>query len=334
MKTAKNQDEKDKKKEDQQMADAQPASTETAGKQTLDDIMGENGEHYDALNEFVTDIKQLENNSYKNFSEFGKNFYQSYEHYIQQSSIKDEIRFATGFPAGLKALLNSTSITVDKKKQYMQRMINQIMPVLSSDYAKIKNSLSPENYHNMVKGSLNDPMIMVSPFTTNLKQELGKNENYGRTVNMSQMSKDMENDLEKGDFSKLADYFEKIPYNRDTYKKLNLNDRQIDKMMDDANKIFRDVTSDLNDDSKKQIMSSLMLVLSEESDKQFSKLDKTHSVNSFNNANPDPVTGLYLALNSSKSPVNPIGNGVDAKNFARMMRGNPYAARSAMGLTY
>ena len=306
-----------------------------AGKKTLEKVLGENGDYYNALNSFVKTIKQFETNHYNNFSEFGKSFIASFNAYLQQSPLRDDKKMVNGYLLGLDAVLNNTSVETSKKKEYIQRAINQIMPALSSEYSKIKGALTPENYHNMAQGALNDPMIMLNPFANNLKQELGKDSTYGDSIKISELSKNMETDLKNDDFSKLGEYFQKIPYNKDAYKKLNLTDQEINNMMSSADKLFNDLSSSLKEEDKKRLMYSMVNILSEEGNKQFSQLDKNHAATSFNNANPDTTTGLYLALNAaSKSAVNTTNSGMSAENFAKMLRANPYAAGADMGLQY
>ncbi len=327
MKAAKNPNENDKKGHAQQpTGQAQTANT----KQTLEDIILENGDHYNALNAFVTNIKKFESNKYDNFSEFGRNFASSFENYLQQTPLNQDSKTLKVYLSALNSFLADSSADTNKKKQYIQRVINQAMPQLTAEYNKIKSGLSTDHYHNMVQGSLNDPMIMFSPFANNLKQELSKNDAYGRNIKMSQLAKDIENDYKKDNFSKLGEYFEKIPYNREAFKKLNLKDEEINKMMDDENKIFRDLISDLKDEDKKRLMNSMMDILSDESNKQFSNLDKSYSVNSFNNANPDTTTGLYLALNAARGSAE--NSKISPSNMAKMLGINPYGIGPGMGL--
>jgi hypothetical protein len=333
MKAAKNPNENEKKEQAQKPTVQQQQLQKPTTKKTLENIINENGDYYNALNAFVRNIKQFENNRYDNFSEFSRSFASSLGAYLQQSPLKDDPKIMKGYLMGLNSILTNDSVDTDKKKQYIQRAINQAMPLLSAEYNKIKGSLSPDNYHNMAQSSLNDPMIMFSPFANNLKQELSKNDAYGRNIKMSQLAKEMETDLRNDDFSKLGEYFEKIPYNKEAFKKLNLKDSEINKMMDDANKIFKDLSSDLKEDDKKRLMYSMTSILSEESSKQFSNLDKTHAVNSINNANLDATTGLYLALNSTKGAA---GNGskINPEDMAKMLGINPYGAGPNMGLSY
>ena len=332
MKAAKNPNENEKKVQAQQPA-VQTQAQKPATKQTLDDIIRENGDYYNALNVFVRSIKQFENNKYDNFSDLNKTFISSLGAYLQQSPLKDDLKTMKGYLLGLNSLLTDNSIDTDKKKQYMQRTINMVMPLLSSEYSKIKGSLSVDHYHNMVQSSLNDPMIMFSPFANNLNQELSKNSAYGQSIKLSRLAKDIETDLKNNNFSKLGEYFEKIPYNQEAFKKLNLKDQEINKMMDDANSIFKDLSSNLKEDDKKRLMYAMTVTLAEESNKQFSNLDKTHSVKSFNNVNPDPVTGLYLALNGSRNPAENSGK-ISQENMAKMLGVNPYTAGPDMGLSY
>ncbi|MCL4376159.1 hypothetical protein M1558_01555 [Candidatus Parvarchaeota archaeon] len=332
MKAAKNPNENNQKEQTQQPT-AQPQAQKPAAKQTLDDLIRENGDYYNALNAFVRSIKQFESNKYSNFSEIGRSFASSLGAYLQQTSLKDDSKVMNGYLVGLNSLLTDNSIDTDKKKQYIQRAINQAMPLLSAEYNKIKGNLSTDDYHNMAQSSLNDPMIMISPFANNLKQELSKNDTYGKSIKMSQLAKDIETDFKNDNFSKLGEYFEKIPYNKEAFKKLNLKDEEINKMMDDANKIFKDLSSNLKEDDKKRLMYSMTSILSEESNKQFSSLDKSYSANSFNNANPDATTGLYLALNSASGAAEKGGK-VSPENMAKMLGINPYAAGPGMGLGY
>jgi hypothetical protein len=337
MKVAKNPDESVKNTGANNEADNQ-ASTQPSqnapGKQTLDDMLRENGDHYNALNSFVTAIKQFETNNYKNFSDFGRNFAASFNAYLQQSPLKEDSKMTNAYLAGLNAVLNNTSIETSKKKDYIKRAINQIMPALSSEYDQVKGALTPEHYHNMAQRSLNDPMVMFNPFANNLKQELSKDDTYGNSIKINELSRDMEKDLKNNNFSKLGEYFQKIPYNKDAYKKLKLNDKQINDMMSSADKLFSDLSADLKEEDKKRLMYSMVNILSEESNKQFSQLDKTKPADAFNNVNPDPTTGLYLALNSSKGAISPGGSGMNAENLAKILGANPYAAGADMGLQY
>lgn len=326
MKAAKNPNEKNKKEQTQQPNEQVQKSS---AKQTLEDIILENGDYYNALNAFVTNIKKFENNKYDNFPEFNKNFVASLGNYLQHTPLKDDSKTMNGYLVGLNSLLTNDSIGMDKKKDYIQRAIKQAMPLLSSEYNKIKGSLSQEHYHNMVQGALNDPMIMFSPFTNNLKQELGKNDVYGRNIKLNQLAKEMENDYKNDNFSKLGEYFEKIPYNREAFKKLNLKDEEIDKMMNDANKIFKDISSSLKEEDQKRLMNSMMSILADESSKQFSSLDKSYSVNSFNNANADATTGLYLALNAARGTTEEEGK-VNPRDIAKMLGAGPYGMGPGM----
>ncbi len=330
MKAAKNPNENDKKEQVQQPTDqAQKPNT----KQKLEDLILENGDRYNALNALVTNIKKFESNKYDNFQEFSKNFTVSLGTYLQQTPLKEDSKIMNGYLAGLNSLLTNSSVDTDKKKQYIQRAINQAMPLLSAEYNKIKSGLSTDHYHNMVQGSLNDPMIMFSPFANNLKQELSKNDAYGRNIQMSQLAKDIENDYKNNNFSKLGGYFEKIPYNREAFKKLNLKDDEIDKMMKDTDGIFKDLASSLKEEDQKRLMGSMISILSDESSKQFSSLDKSYSVNAFNNANPDATTGLYLALNAAKGPAEKGGK-IDSESMAKLLGINPYDTGPGMGLGY
>ena len=332
MKAAKNPNENDNKKQTQGPEDQIQAQMPNE-KQTLEDIIRENGDHYNALNAFVRSIKQFESNKYDNFSELNKSFTSSLGAYLQQTPLKEESKIMNGYLIGLNSLLTNNSIDTEKKKQYIQRAINQVMPLMSAEYNKLKGSLSVDHYHNMVQGSLNDPMIMFSPFVSNLKQELNKNDAYARNVKLNELAKDISTDLKNNDYSKLGEYFEKIPYNKEAFKKLNLKDEEINKMMDDANKIFKDLSSDLKEDDKKRLMSLLTVILSEESSKQFSSLDKSYSAKSFNNVNPDPTTGLYLALNSARNAAKNADN-ISPENMAKMLGINPYSAGPEMNLGY
>jgi len=322
MKAAKNPNENDKKEQTGQST----TKTQTQGqgtKQTLEDIIRENGDYYNTLNAFVRSIKQFESNKYENFSELNKNFISSLGAYLQQTPLKEESKMMKPYLLGLNAVLTDNSMNIDKKKQYMQRAINQVMPLLGTEYNKLKGSLSTDHYHNMVQNSLNDPMIMFSPFANNLRQELSKNSSYDQSIKLSQLSKDISTDLKNNNFSRLGEYFEKIPYNKGAFKKLNLKDEEINKMMDDANKIFKDLSSDLKEDDKKRLMYLMSITLSEESNKQFYNLDKNHSVNSYNNVNPDAATGLYLVLNGAKKAA---GNGskINPEEMSRMFGNNQY----------
>ena len=332
MKAAKNPNENDNKEQAQQPM-PETDMGETNKKQTLDDLIRENGDYYNALNVLVRSIKQFENKRYDNFSELNKNFVSSLGAYLQQTPLKDDSKIMNGYLLGLNSLLTDKSVDTEKKKQYMQRAINQVTPLLTAEYTKIKASLSPDHYHNMVQNSLNDPMIMFSPFANNLKQELSKNDSYNQNIKLSQLTKDINADLKNNDFSRLGEYFEKIPYNKEAFRKLNLKDEEIDKMMGDTNKLFKDLSSDLKEEDKKRLMYSMTNILSEESSKQFSNLDKTHSVNSFNNVNPDATTGLYLALNASKNTTGNSGK-INPEDMAKMLGINPYAAGSDMGMSY
>lgn len=315
-------------------AEGQPSQNNTS-KQTLDDLIKENGDYYNALNSFVKTIKQFETNQYNNFSDFGRNFLASFNAYLNNSAIKDEEKKRNhSYIAALEAGLNNASVETSKKKEYIQSTINQFTPALSAEYNKIKSTLTPEHYHNMAQRSLNDPMIMLNPFTNNLKQELSKNNAYGNNIKTNELLKDMENDLKNNEFSKLADYFQRIPYNRDAYKKLDLNDQQIDTLISSMDKTFRDISEDLKQDDKKRLMGTMASIISNENNTQFSDSDKKHAANSFSNANPDPMTGLYLALNSSRGAINPGSNGMNAENIAKMLGVNPYSAGPDMGLGY
>ncbi len=273
-------------------------NTDTNQKQSLEALLNENEDYYDNLRDLVGYIKKFENKSYKNFKQFAEGFEQSLESYIQRTPLKDDEKFTQGYLKAIDSLIKNDSVDNEKKKGYVQKVIDQISPMLLLEYQKINKTLSPDDYHNMVKGAMNDPMIMFNPFASNLTQELSKNEGFDRSIKLSNLLKDMEKDLSTSNYSNLGGYFEKIPYNKEAYKKTGLKDEDINKMMKEADDTFKDVVKDLDDNSKKEITTVLIGVLSTENDKQLSSLDKTHSMNSFNAANPGLINGLYLALNS------------------------------------
>ena len=321
MKAAKNPNENDEKEQTEQPT-AKTQTQSSGAKQTLEDLIRENGDYYNTLNAFVRSIKQFESNKYENFSELNRNFVSSLNAYLQQTPLKEDAKIMKPYLLGLNALLTDDSVNSYKKKDYMQRTINQIMPLLGAEYNKVKGTLSADHYHNMAQNALNDPMIMFSPFANNLKQELSKNGSYDQSIKLGQLSKDILTDLKNNNFSRLGEYFEKIPYNKEAFEKLNLKDEEINKMMDDANKIFKDLSSNLKEDYKKRLMYLMSVTLSEEYNKQFSNLDKTHSANSYNSLNADATTGLYLALNGAKKAA---GNGskINPEEMRRMGI-NPY----------
>ncbi|MCL4391595.1 hypothetical protein M1112_02780 [Candidatus Parvarchaeota archaeon] len=279
------------------------AQTTASKKQTLDELIREKGDYYNNLNTFVSSIKEFESKGYKNFSDFSRGFVGAFNGYIQQSELKDDEK-AKAFGVAMNYLVNQTPQDTDNIKSFISRMIDYIRPVLTADFEKVKNSLGPDEYHKMAKGAMADPMVMFNPFAANLKQELGKNDGYRKCLKLTELINDMKKDSDANNFSKIAGYFEKIPYDPEVYKKANISDADRIKMDETLNKLFEDVTAKLNEESKKELMMHMIGSLTEENNKRFSGLDKDHAVNSFNSSGMDPATGLYLALNSGKYTAN------------------------------
>jgi hypothetical protein len=287
---------------DKNKADSGAQAT-ASKKQTLDELMQERGDYYNNLNAFVGSIKEFESKGYKNFSDFSRGFVGAFNGYIQQSELKDDEK-AKAFGVAMNYLVNQTPQDTDKIKSFIPRIIDYIQPVLTSDFEKVKNSLGPDEYHRMARGAMTDPMIMLNPFAANLKQELRKNDGYNQHLTLTELINEMKTDSDANNFSNIAGYFKKIPYDSEVYKKASISEADRIKMDETLNKLFEDVTATLNEENKKELMMHMISSLTEETNKQFSDLDKGHAMNSFNSAGMDPATGLYLALNSGKYSAN------------------------------
>ena len=265
-------------------------------KQTLEDLIKDNGDLYNSIRGLVTDIKRFESNKYENLSEFSRSFVNNYMNYIVSSPLSTDPK-SLAFAKGLNQMLNSPENT-NKRRDYIQKIIDYISIPLSAEYNKIAPLLTADHYHNMATGSMNDPMIMLNPFIQNMKNELSKNEGFDRSLKLNQLGKDILEDYKKGDFSKLGEYFERIPYNKEPFLKSGLTEQQIQDMIKKQDALFGEMSKNLKDESKKQLMGLLAMIANSESSKQVKNLDKNYSMNAIKAANPDPITGLYLALNA------------------------------------
>ncbi len=308
---------------DNQQTEMKPVKdpTENQSKaQTLDDLLSSNGDLYNSIRGLVTDIKVFESNKYKNLSDFGREFAANYQNYIASSPLSNDPK-TLGFSRALGAMLNSPE-NADKKKDYIQKVINYISIPLSAEYNKIAPLMKPEDYQNIVRGSMNDPMIMFNPFAQNMKNELGKDKKVKNGLILNELTTEIKTDYEKGDYSKLPDYFEKIPYDMDVFKNTGMKEDNINTMIKAQNDLFREMSEKLTDDTKKQLMEALLGITMSESSKQLSKLDGNSSMNAVKAANPDAITGLYLALNAGRY-----------RNFADNTR-NAYSQQPAGEMGY
>ena len=305
-----------------------------AAKKTLNEILADNNDLYTSLHSLVRDIKEFENKNYGNFTDFAKRFGSDLAGYMKQKPLSADRTLMEGYLTGLNFLFNDKDLDVEKKKAYVQRIINSIYPILDVEYGKIKGSLSAEDYRSMVKGSLSDPNIMINPFADSLRQELGKNENFGRTVKFTQLADEMGKDFKNGNFSRLGEYFEKIPYDMDAYRKTGLKDADIYKMRKDMDGIFKDAVSDLKEENRKMLMGSFVNILEGESSKHLDNIDSNYSMNAFGAVNPGAVNGLYLALNSGNYGRGAMSQKkMDPAMLANMLgSGNQYDMTGGMDL--
>lgn len=291
---------------------------EQQSQKSLDDLLKDNGQFYNSLKGLVTNIKEFESNKYTDLSRLAHEFSINYSNYINQSPLAKDPKSVI-FAGGLDAMLNGTDNT-EQKKKYIQQVIDYLSAPLSLEYNKISKLLKPSDYGNMVKRAATDPMIMFNPFAQNMNQQLSNDDSFDAGLKFNQLTKDIKTDLEKDDYSKLGEYFERIPYNKQAFKEAGLTPEQTDKMMTSQNELFKKMVNGLRNENKKQLMGYMYRMALSEGARNLSKGNENTAMSALTSANPDPTSMLYLALNKGgyNSDPNGIAAGMNMPNDADM----------------